>query len=181
MGIYSNAPIHFLPNHVCADAAAWEAIMRYSRQQLESIARVRTARRMRRHYATLWNQGTIFECELMGVYGEAAYAAFADASIDERDLRNGDAGRDFDCGLGSVDVKTTKWGGAYLKVKVGKPCADVLVLAWYDSANRATRLLGWTTRAKLLEQPITRSPYGHDNYELHVSKLYAMHVLPRVN
>ena len=90
----------------------------------------------------------------VGMAGEWAFGAFSGRFPDVSSRPNGDAGVDFIIPLRySVDVKTYR-NPKRLPLEVGKPVADIVVLAGYDECTESAELIGWTWGTVLKSAPI---------------------------
>ena len=112
------------------------------------------------------------EYNLIGVYGESAFARMFNLPIDDSIKPSGDNGVDFVLGLNfTVDVKTAKLPFNLL-LEVGKPLADIYVLADYNEGN--TKLIGWEWGLRLSQAPSKDFGYGVINYYIPAKDLRPM-------
>lgn len=84
----------------------------------------------------------------IGVAGEIAFAARFGLPLDTAMRPSGDAGVDFQTGLGVIQVKTSKLGVDLLvqqRLVEKHGWARYYVLAQFDEVTKTARLLGWTT------------------------------------
>ena len=109
---------------------------------------------------------------LIGVYGEDAFARMFNLPIDDSVKPSGDKGVDFVLGLNfTVDVKTAKLPFNLL-LEVGKPLADIYVLADFNGGN--TKLIGWEWGLRLGQAPYKDFGYGVINHYIPAEELRPM-------
>lgn len=117
--------------------------------------------------------------ELVGLAGEAQFAAEFEMELNTNILPQGDGYIDFKTPAGTIDIKTAR--KAYnLPREIKKPHADILVFAKYDDATGAVKLLGWEYDSEMLKCPITTFGYGTLNHTKHHTKLRSMDELKRL-
>ena len=113
--------------------------------------------------------------DLVGVSGEAIFAKYFGLKINDDIKPEGDDGIDFLLGLNfSVDVKTAR-KPFNLLLEVGKPVADIYVLADYNDGD--PYLLGWEWGKNLETAPSKDFGYGVINHYIPSEKLRSMNEL----
>ena len=114
---------------------------------------------------------------LIGVCGEDAFAKEFNLEVDDSIKPSGDNGTDFVLNLGfSIDVKTAKLPYNLL-LEVGKPVADIYVLADYNNGD--TKLIGWEWGLRLSQAPTKDFGYGVINHYIPAGNLRPMEELKR--
>jgi len=117
----------------------------------------------------------------VGMAGELAFGKAFGLMPDFDSLASGDKGVDFVLPLAlTVDVKTFR-KPRNLVHEVGKPFADLYVLAQYNDEDGSSRLLGWATGWDLAQAPTMTLP-GHSvlNHCIPASELRPMeHLLKK--
>ena len=114
---------------------------------------------------------------LIGVCGEDAFAKEFNLEVDDSIKPSGDNGTDFVLNLGfSIDVKTAKLPYNLL-LEVGKPVADIYVLADYNNGD--TKLIGWEWGLRLSQAPTKDFGYGVINHYIPAGNLRPMGELKR--
>ena len=110
--------------------------------------------------------------DLVGVSGEAIFAKYFGLKMNDDIKPEGDDGIDFLLGLNfSVDVKTAR-KPFNLLLEVGKPVADIYVLADYNDGD--PYLLGWEW-GKILSQAPTRDfGFGVINHYIPAEELRSL-------
>ena len=110
--------------------------------------------------------------DLVGVSGEAIFAKYFGLKINDDIKPEGDDGIDFLLGLNfSVDVKTAR-KPFNLLLEVGKPVADIYVLAEYNDG--AQNLLGWEWGMNLSQAPTRDFGYGVINHYIPAEELRSL-------
>ena len=113
--------------------------------------------------------------DLVGVSGEAIFAKYFGLKMNDEIKPEGDDGIDFLLGLNfSVDVKTAR-KPYNLLLEVGKPVADIYVLADYNDGD--PYLLGWEWGKNLANAPSKDFGYGVINHYIPAEKLRSMNEL----
>ena len=113
--------------------------------------------------------------DLVGVSGEAIFAKYFGLKMNDENKPEGDDGIDFLLGLNfSVDVKTAR-KPFNLLLEVGKPVADIYVLADYNDGD--PYLLGWEWGKNLENAPSKDFGYGVINHYIPSEKLRSMNEL----
>ena len=97
--------------------------------------------------------------DLVGVAGEMAFAREFELEIDKSVRQTGDHGVDFVTMAGSVDVKTYRRPKNLLR-EVGKPHAEILVLAKFDDVSGEAELVGWEWDSEMVACPVR--DFGHE-------------------
>ena len=116
--------------------------------------------------------------ERLGLVGEYQFAKEFGFNVDEELRPEGDGGKDFPSGLGSIDVKTAR-KAFNLIVEENHVKSDIYVLAQYfDEADKA-KLLGWAYKKEVLAAPTKDFGYGVINHYIPKGKLYEMSALKR--
>ena len=115
--------------------------------------------------------------ELVGLAGEVAFGKLIGLEPDLAERPEGDEGVDFVLKNGkTVDVKTAR--KAYNLIhEIGKPFADIYVLAQYDDPTESATLIGWEYGSKLAKAPTKDFGYGITNYYIGRKKLKDMTLL----
>jgi len=114
---------------------------------------------------------------LIGVCGENEFANLFDLDIDDSVKPSGDKGIDFVLALNfSIDVKTAKLPYNLL-LEVGKPVADIYVLADYNDGD--TFLIGWEWGKILSQAPTKDFGYGVINHYIPADDLRSIEELKR--
>lgn len=110
--------------------------------------------------------------ELVGLAAERAWTDAFGGEVDLELRPRGDKGHDFSLPNGAtVDVKGARRAHRLL-VKAGKKkYADIFVLAHYDDGTETAKLVGWTTKEKVLEKTPRDSGFGIINYEVPAKEL----------
>lgn len=117
---------------------------------------------------------------VLAMAGEWAFAEFSGLMPDLQERPKGDGGIDFVVPvLFTVDVKTVRDGNNLLH-KVGKPFADIYVLAEYNDVTKKATLLGWTWGTVLQASKPHDFGRGYTNYHVSRDKLRPMHELARM-
>lgn len=112
--------------------------------------------------------------EYVGLAGESAFAQATGLPPDLTLRAGGDKGQDFLLPLGfSVDVKTARKAG-HLILEVGKPVADIYVLAEYSDETGKATLVGWTWGRLLAKAPSRDFGYGVINHYIPRAELRPM-------
>jgi len=101
--------------------------------------------------------------DIVGAAGELAFAKEFGVKVDTMSRPEGDHGIDFQTPAGTVDVKTYRKPHHLLR-EVGKPHADILVLAGFDDATGEAELIGWEWDAELQKCPTKDFGYGILNH-----------------
>ena len=113
--------------------------------------------------------------DLVGVSGETIFAKYFGLKINDDIKPEGDDGIDFLLGLNfSVDVKTAR-KPFNLLLEVGKPVADIYVLADFNDGD--PYLLGWQWGIILSQAPSKDFGYGVINHFIPVEELRSMNEL----
>ena len=113
--------------------------------------------------------------DLVGVSGETIFAKYFGLKINDDIKPEGDDGIDFLLGLNfSVDVKTAR-KPYNLLLEVGKPVADIYVLADFNDGD--PYLLGWEWGKNLSQAPSKDFGYGVINHYIPVEELRSMNEL----
>ena len=113
--------------------------------------------------------------DLVGVSGEAIFAKYFGLKINDDIKPEGDDGIDFLLGLNfSVDVKTAR-KPYNLLLEVGKPVADIYVLADFNDGD--PYLLGWQWGIILSQAPSKDFGDGVINHFIPVEELRSMNEL----
>ena len=113
--------------------------------------------------------------DLVGVSGETIFAKYFGLKINDDIKPEGDDGIDFLLGLNfSVDVKTAR-KPYNLLLEVGKPVADIYVLADFNDGD--PYLLGWQWGIILSQAPSKDFGYGVINHYIPVEELRSMNEL----
>lgn len=86
---------------------------------------------------------------------EEAFESAFGYPIDEEDRPGGDGNVDFNTPVGTVDVKTAR-KPYHLLVEVGKPQADIIVLAEYLPDIKMAVLIGWEYSEYVQRTPVKR-------------------------
>ncbi len=112
----------------------------------------------------------------LAVAGEWAFGAWAGLRPDIRERDGGDGGVDFTLSLlATVDVKTIHKGDRFLAHKVGKPMADIYVLAEYIEKTDNARLVGWMPGLVLKASPPAKLRQdGYLNHLIAREQLFAI-------
>jgi hypothetical protein len=117
---------------------------------LRAAATARTQLHAGQASQRLWSQ----EADLVGLAGEAAFAADYGQALDLRRRRQGDRGIDFVVPLAfTVDVKCFRNPTTLLHAQ-GKVVADIYVLAGYREHDCGADLLGWEWGRNLAAAPL---------------------------
>lgn len=111
--------------------------------------------------------------DLVGIAGEIAFADRFGFAVDTTERRRGDKGIDFVTPAGTVDVKTRRRAVSLL-CEVGKPLADLLVLAAYNERLGTAELVGWCDRGMVLMAPVQTGNFGITNHVVNRSHLRPM-------
>ena len=110
--------------------------------------------------------------DLVGVSGETIFAKYFGLKINDEIKPEGDDGVDFLLGLNfTVDVKTAR-NPYNLIVEVGKPVADIYVLADYNDGD--PYLLGWEWGKNLSQDPTRDFGYGVINHYIPAEELRSL-------
>ena len=113
--------------------------------------------------------------DLVGVSGETIFAKYFGLKMNDDIKPEGDDGIDFLLGLNfSVDVKTAR-KPFNLLLEVGKPVADIYVLADFNDGD--PYLLGWQWGIILSQAPSKDFGYGVINHYIPVEELRSMNEL----
>ena len=113
--------------------------------------------------------------DLVGVSGEAIFAKYFGLKMNDDIKPEGDDGVDFLLGLNfTVDVKTAR-KPYNLLLEVGKPVADIYVLADFNDGD--PYLLGWEWGKSLENAPSKDFGYGVINHYIPADKLRSMNEL----
>ena len=113
--------------------------------------------------------------DLVGVSGETIFAKYFGLKMNDDIKPEGDEGIDFLLGLNfSVDVKTAR-KPYNLLLEVGKPVADIYVLADFNDGD--PYLLGWHWGIILSQAPSKDFGYGVINHYIPVEELRSMNEL----
>lgn len=127
-------------------------------------------RRMRLHRDHKTNRPLSEMYEFIGLVGEYEFAFQFFFQMDTVLRPGGDGHVDFNTPVGTIDVKTAR--KAYnLIVEVGKPIADIVVLASFDDTTKRAILLGWEYGRKILQCPVRDFGYGVMNHYLPAMQL----------
>tara|TARA_Y100000401_G_C8290683_1_gene208532 strand:+ start:204 stop:656 length:453 start_codon:yes stop_codon:yes gene_type:complete len=110
--------------------------------------------------------------DLVGVSGETIFAKYFGLKINDEIKPEGDDGVDFLLGLNfTVDVKTAR-KPYNLLLEVGKPVADIYVLADYNDGD--PYLLGWEWGKNLENAPTRDFGYGVINHYIPAEELRSL-------
>ena len=110
--------------------------------------------------------------DLVGVSGEAIFAKYFGLKMNDDIKPEGDEGIDFLLGLNfSVDVKTAR-KPFNLLLEVGKPVADIYVLADYNDGD--PYLFGWEWGKNLSQAPTRDFGYGVINHFIPAEELRSL-------
>lgn len=116
--------------------------------------------------------------ERLGLAGEYQFAREFGFSVDEELRPEGDGGKDFPSGLGSIDVKTAR-KAFNLIVEENHVKSDIYVLAQYFDETDKAKLLGWAYKKEVLAAPKKDFGYGVINHYIPKEKLYEMSTLKK--
>ena len=132
--------------------------IKYTKQQLVHIADIRAA-----------GKGNFQSCrplspdyEIIGVFGEAAFACKFDVPMDTTRRIDGDDGYDFLICTLRIDVKTAAKPYNLIIEKGKTDGADIFVLAGYN--GNGARLIGWEWNFIMVECPVKDFGYGISNH-----------------
>lgn len=115
--------------------------------------------------------------ENVGLLGEWAFGQLCGLMPDLKERAGGDRGVDFVVPLRfTVDVKTAR-RAIHLIHEVGKPFADIFVLAEFSDQTGEATLLGWEWGAVLARAPAKDFGYGIVNHYIHRDRLRPMRAL----
>ena len=127
---------------------------------LEDIARTAAATRTEIHAGHASCRPMSENHDAVGMAGELAFGKAVGLMPDFEPRIGGDNGIDFILPLVlTVDVKTFRRPGNLIH-EVGKPFADLFVLAGYRDEDGSAELIGWATGSDLRKAP-TRD-FGHE-------------------
>ena len=116
--------------------------------------------------------------ERLGLAGEYQFAKEFGFNVDEELRPEGDGGKDFPSGLGSIDVKTAR-KAFNLIVEEDHVKSDIYVLAQYFDETDRAKLLGWAYKKEVLAAPKKDFGYGVINHYIPKEKLYKMSTLKK--
>lgn len=96
--------------------------------------------------------------EIKGLVGEVAFSQEFNVPVDLVEKAFGDGGIDFIVNGHTIDVKTYDKPYNLLR-EVGKPHAQIIVLAGYKSTIMSAELIGWEYDTEMLKCP--KADFGH--------------------
>jgi hypothetical protein len=123
------------------------------------------------------------EGDIIGAYGEVAFAELFDLDIDTNLYLEGDGGKDFILSVmveGEVvdlvvNVHTYRkpYNLLVSTKEIGKP-VDIYVLAGFNEDTKEVTFLGWQWTARMEKQPTNDFGYGIINHYMPASELHSM-------
>lgn len=117
--------------------------------------------------------------DYVGVAGEVAFAKEFGLEVDATTRPEGDGRIDFTLPCGTVDVKTARRPFNLLR-EVGKPHADILVLAGFNDSTGEAYLIGWEWDSEMVKCPARDFGYGivnHYKAAEHLKSISELHAL----
>ncbi len=117
--------------------------------------------------------------ERVGMAGEFAFGQFSGLMPDVEIRPGGDGGIDFTIGVRfTVDVKTARKPSNLIH-EIGKPFADIFVLAKYDDEAGTATLLGWCHGSDLQTAPTRDFGFKVINHYIPAGDLKPMSMLKK--
>lgn len=141
------------------DGASVSAVLTVDKEAVRATAQARTEL----HALSSSTRPLSPDYDLVGVAGEMAFAGEFELAIDDSVRPAGDHGIDFQTPAGTIDVKTYRKPHHLLR-EVGKPHADILVLAGFNDATGEAELIGWEWDRELVKCPSREFGYGIANH-----------------
>ena len=111
--------------------------------------------------------------EYIGLIGEGKFELTYGYAMDLEQRPGGDSRVDFHTPLATIDVKTARKAYNLLR-EVGKPHAELLILAEYLPDTDDVRFLGWEWDCNMIQCPSKDFGYGIINHYKHWSELKRM-------
>lgn len=141
---------------------------------MKSLIDAEAARREKLHENHASSRPLSKGYEGVGMMGEFAFGKLVGMMPDLEDRPGGDKGVDFVVPLRfTVDVKTARKPRNLIS-EVGKPTADILVLAGYDDDSGEVSMMGWEFGSVVRAAPSKDFGYGVINHYIPAKNLRPM-------